>query len=134
MKHLQAVYYRARDGSEPVHEVVEKLSVKRQVALDNQIGRMNLLTPANPHLPHPYSSQIDGELRELRCHYGNQLYRILYRCSRNLLVLLHAIAKNGKEIPEADKESARRRWEDYTERMNEAPRRRPRAVGRDVPS
>ena len=41
--------------------------------LTNQIARLNLLTPAHPHLPFPHSSQLDGELRELRCHYGRTL-------------------------------------------------------------
>lgn len=61
------------DGSEPVDRFIDRLSVKRQVVLDNQIDRLNSLTP--PHLPFPHSSQIDGELRELRCHYGRELYR-----------------------------------------------------------
>lgn len=34
------------------------------------------------------SSQVEGELRELRCHYGNTLYRILYWRSDNPFVLL----------------------------------------------
>ena len=33
-------------------------------------------------------------LRELRGHYGNELYRILYRRSNNLFVLLHILRKN----------------------------------------
>jgi len=41
--------------------------------------------------PFPHSSQIDGELRELRelrSHYGHVLYRILYRRSLNLIIPL----------------------------------------------
>jgi hypothetical protein len=48
---LQAVYHRAPDGSEPVNVFVDGLDVRRQVALDNQIDRLNVLTPASPHLP-----------------------------------------------------------------------------------
>src|SRR4051794_37097081 len=90
MGRLRAVYYRALDGSEPVDDFIDALDVKRQVALDNQIDRLNLLTDSQPHLPFPHSSQIVGELRELRCHFGRELYRILYRRSENLIVLLHA--------------------------------------------
>jgi hypothetical protein len=36
------VYYRAPDGSEPVNDFIDRLSVKRQVALDNQIDRVLL--------------------------------------------------------------------------------------------
>lgn len=74
MAHLHAVYYRAADGSEPVNEFIDKLTVKRQVVIDNQINRLNMLTSSKPHLPFPHSSQVEGELRELRCHYGSELY------------------------------------------------------------
>jgi hypothetical protein len=84
---FQAVYYRTSDGSEPVNDFVASLDVRRQVVVDNQIDRLNTLGPSNPHLPFPHSSQIEGELRELRCHYGRELYRILYQRSRNLTTL-----------------------------------------------
>jgi len=55
MQTFQAVYYRAPDGSEPVDRFIDRLSVKRQVVLDKQIARLNMLTPSNPHLPFPHS-------------------------------------------------------------------------------
>lgn len=76
MANFQAVFYRTSDGSEPVNDFIDELSVRRQVVLDNQIDRLNTLGPSNPHLPFPHSSQIEGELRELRCHFGRELYRI----------------------------------------------------------
>lgn len=133
MNRIQAVYYRAPDGSEPVREFIERLPVKRQVAIDNQMARLNLLTDEQPHLPHPYSSQVDGEFRELRCHFGNDLYRVLYRRSRNLIILLHVFAKRGRLIAEADKAIARERWLDFERRMNGPVRTAPRAAGRDAP-
>lgn len=86
MAKLRAVYYRSPDASEPVNDFIDRLTVKRQVALDNQIDRLNMLIPSNPHLRFPHSSQVEGELRELRCHFGRELYRVLYRRSRNLIV------------------------------------------------
>lgn len=133
MATLQAVYYRASDGSEPVNDFIDGLDARRQVALDNQIDRINLLTPAQPHLPFPHSSQIEGELRELRCHFGRELYRVLYRRSGNLVVLLHAFRKNRGAVSEADKQLARDRWLDFKQRMDETPRTPPRAAGHDAP-
>jgi phage-related protein len=121
------------DGSQPVDAFIERLPVKSQVALDNQIGRLNLLTPKRPHLPFPHSSQIEGELRELRCHHGRMLYRILYRRSMNLIVLLHIFRKDTGKVPELEIEVARERWEDFRARMNASPRVRPRPAGRDAP-
>jgi phage-related protein len=130
---FQAVYYRAPDGSEPVSDFIDRLSVKRQVVLDNQVDRLNLLSHSSPHLPFPHSSQIEGELRELRCHYGRELYRVLYRRSGNLMVLLHIFRKDTGKVPAAEIEIAKERWRDFKVRMD-APRRwPPRAAGHDAP-
>lgn len=133
MANLQAVYYRASDGAEPVNQFIDRLPVKRQVALDNQIDRLNILTLSSPHLPFPHSSQIEGELRELRCHYGRELYRILYRRSRNLIVLLHIFRKDTGKAPRAEIEIAEARWRDFGARMDASKRRPPRAAGHDAP-
>ncbi len=124
------VYYRAVDGAEPVDAFIDALEPKVQVVLDNQIERIGIF---GPRLPFPHSSQVEGELRELRCHYGNTLYRILYRRSDNLFVLLHILEKRTGTIPEADKQFARERWADFKRRMAESPRRPPRAAGHDAP-
>jgi phage-related protein len=81
----QAIYYRQADGTELVLDYIDSLSVKHQVSVLNQIERLNLCDDAHPHLPFPHSSQIDGELRELRCHRGRDLYRVLYRRSGRFL-------------------------------------------------
>jgi phage-related protein len=133
MDTFRAVYYRAHDGSEPVNDLIDELDVKRQVALDNQIDRLNMLDPSYPHLPFPHSSQIEGELRELRCHYGREHYRILYRRSRNLIVLLHIFRKDKGKVPRAEVDIAKRRWDDFKTRMDSRRRRPPRAAGRDAP-
>ena len=57
----------APDGAQPVDEFIESLPVKVQVAPDNQIGRLNDLTHAAPHLPFSHSSQ-DPEPSRLRQH------------------------------------------------------------------
>lgn len=130
---MPAVFYRAPDGSEPVDDFIEALSPAHQAAIDLQIDRLNMLTPAMPYLPFPHSSQVEGELRELRCHYGRTLYRILYRRSRGLYVLLHVFQKRTRRVPEADKAIARQRWADFEARMNAPQRVPPRAAGRDAP-
>jgi phage-related protein len=130
---MQAVYYRAADGSEPVRTFIDVLPPTRQAVLANQINLLNMLAAADPPLAFPHSSQIEGELRELRCHYGRELYRILYRRSRGLFILLHAIQKTTGPVPRADIDIARTRWGDFEARMNALRRRPPRAAGRDAP-
>jgi phage-related protein len=123
------VYYRAAGGREPVNAFIDGLLPKVQVVIDNQIERIALF---GPRLPFPHSSQLEGELRELRCHYGNTLFRILYRRSDNLFVLLHILEKRTGAIPESDKQVAQERWADFKRRMDETPRRPPRAAGHDA--
>jgi phage-related protein len=133
MRRFQAVYYRAADDSEPVNDYIDRMTIKRQVALDNQIDRLNILGPDLPHLPFPHSSQVSGELRELRCHFGREHYRVLYRRSRNLIVLLHIFRKDTGKIPPAEIRIADERWADFKARMDADPREPPRAAGRDAP-
>ncbi len=131
---MQAVHYRTSTGKQPVEEFIDNLSAEVQAKLYLEIDRLNMLGAEDPPLPFPLSSQVDGELRELRCHYGRILYRILYRRSRNFFVLLHILQKNGRALPRSDIDIANGRWEDFVERMNANPRRPPRAIGHDVPS
>jgi phage-related protein len=131
---MQAVYYRARDGSQPVRDFVQTLQpMAAHVVVENQIDRLNLCTEDGPPLPFPHSSQVEGELRELRCHYGSRHYRVLYRRSRNLFVLLHVFPKTTAAIPQREIEIAKERWNDFVARMGARPRIPPRAAGHDAP-
>lgn len=130
----QAVYYRDPKGSQPVKEFVRALKpAARQVAINFRISLLNGLPPDAPPPEYPVTSQVEGELRELRCKFGRAQYRILYRRSDNLCVLLHILEKNTQAIPEADKRIARQRWDDLRRRMEEVPRKPPRPIGSDAP-
>jgi phage-related protein len=130
---VQAVYYRDSKGVEPVNAFIDALPPERQEELDFKIGLLNRLSSSDPPLPFPHSSQVEGQLRELRCHYGRDLYRILYQRSGNLFALLHALEKRTGALPEADVTLAQERFADFRRRMDAKPRRPPRAAGRDAP-
>lgn len=133
MAAFHAVYYREADGTEPVRAFLDDLDDELAAVLAQQIDRLNLLSDEVPHLPFPHSSQVDGELRELRCHYGRQLFRVLYRRSGRLLVLLHVFPKRTAKIPASEITLAKARWEDFKARMDADPRTPPRPAGRDAP-
>lgn len=133
MNNFQAVYYRDVDGHEPVYEFIGSLDPEVRAAIYRQIGRLNLLNDRIPHLPFPHSSQVAGELRELRCHYGRDLYRILYQRSDRLIVLLTIFAKRSATIPPGEIAVARQRWDLFKARMDAEPRVPPRAAGHDAP-
>lgn len=130
---FQAVYYRDATGRQPVLGFIKELSEPAQESIDEMIDLLNGLSDRQPHLPHPYSSQVKGELRELRCHYGRRHFRILYRRSERLIVLLHAFEKKGARVPAREIEAAERRFADFKRRMDQEPRQPPRAIGHDAP-
>ena len=146
----KAVYYRSADSLEPVSEFLDRefpleprkknpsareleAAATRRMTVDLQIDRLNGLANDDPPLPFPHTSQIDGPLRELRCHYGRAHYRILYRRSGNLFVLLHMIRKTSKTVPRSSIEIAMQRWQDFKDRMDTRLRKPPRAAGKDAP-
>lgn len=110
-----------------------RLTPKAWQIVKAQIDEINGLPDELPPPPFPRTSQLEGGLRELRCHSGSDLYRILYRRSNNLLVFLHVIRKDSRTVPQRDIELAQRRWRDYKHRMDAPDRRGPRPVGKDAP-
>jgi phage-related protein len=116
-----------------VLDFIAGLDVKRRATLLRQLDRLNGLSDVMPHLPFPHSSQVEGELRELRCHMGAEHYRVLYRRSERLIVLLHAFSKTTGKLPASEIKIAQERWDDFKVRMDARPRKPPRAAGHDAP-
>jgi phage-related protein len=130
----QAVYYCDARGAEPVDEFIQALPSKRAAKIDDFVQEhLNGQPPEAPPPPFPVTSQIEGELRELRVRFANTRYRILYQRSENLVVLLHALEKDTEAIPRADIELAKQRMADFKRRMDAIRRTPPRAVGKDAP-
>ncbi len=123
-------YYRLRDRREPVTEFIDSLPASDQAAIDAYIDR---LAEFGPVLGFPSTTQVDGELRELRPDVGNTHYRLLYRRTGNVFVLVHAFVKRGRRIAQGEIDLAQRRWADLVARLNEDPRTGPRPIGRDAP-
>jgi phage-related protein len=134
MAKTQAIYYRDKRGAEPVNLFIEALPAKRAAKIDAYVEEhLNGRAPDAPPPEFPVSSQIEGELRELRIRFANTRYRVLYQRSGNLIVLLHVFEKNTGTVPAAEKALARQRMVDFKRRMNAQPRKPPRAAGRDAP-
>ncbi len=134
---FQAVYYRDAAGCEPVNDAINQLDPDCQDSIDWRIGLLNKLDDSNPELPMPYSSAIRTHkyraFRELRAECGKTHHRILFRRSKRIVVLLHAIIGKTDDIPEQDLKVAAIRWDDFVARMNASVRVPPRAAGHDAP-
>lgn len=82
------VYYRDKRGAELVDEFIESLPAKRAAKIDDFVEEhLNAKPPDAPPPQYPISSQIEGELRELRVRFANTRYRILCQRGGNLIVL-----------------------------------------------
>ena len=130
----QAIYYRASDGTEPVNQFIDQLPAKAAAKIDNHVASfLNDQPPGAPPPEYPVSSQLDGELRELRVRFARTRYRIFYQRSGNLIVLLHAIEKSTGQVGRGEIMVARNRMIDFFRRMDADPRLPPRAAGSDAP-
>lgn len=74
------------------------------------IARIDLLKKGGPTLDFPYTSQIEGRLREARLRMGKTRYRVLYFFDENrTAILLHGFTKDTASVEEADKKIGRSR-------------------------
>ena len=94
-------FYRDDNGNLPVMNWLDTLpdDVRGKV-----IARIDLLKEDGPTLDYPYTSQIDGRLREVRLRVGKTRYRVLYFFDEaRTAILLHGLTKNTPAVEEADK-------------------------------
>lgn len=103
-------FYEDNKGHCPVEEFLDSLP-DRHLGKVLQVIRM--LEEFGPNLPYPYSSQVDGRLRELRAHYGKVQYRIFYYGDlKGVFILLHAFRKQTPQIPDREKRVALNRLQE----------------------
>ena len=90
-------FYHDEKGQEPVKDFLISLLPQPRGKV---LQAIQILSEFGINLPFPYSSQVEGRLRELRAHYGKNQYRILYYCDANqVFVLLHAFQKRTQKLP-----------------------------------
>ena len=70
---------------EPVDDFIEALPPKRAAKIDDYVAEyLNGRPPDAPPPEYPITSQIEGELRELRVRLASTRFRILYQRSELL--------------------------------------------------
>jgi hypothetical protein len=71
-----------------------------------------------PTLDFPYTSQIEGKLREARLRMGKTRYRVLYFFDENrTAMLLHGFTKSTASVEEFDKKIGRVRMIKHEARL-----------------
>src|SRR5271167_1868394 len=107
MKRWPIEFFVEEDGERPVQIWLDGLleDVRGKI-----LARIDLLAEHGPTLDHPYTSQIEGKLREVRLRFGKARYRVLYSFDESRVgVLLHGFTKNTDTVEEADKRIGRSR-------------------------
>jgi len=108
-------FYRAKDGCFPVQKWLDGLpeGVRGKV-----IARIDLLKQGGPTLDYPYTSQIEGKLREARLRVGKARYRVLYFFDeKRTAILLHGFTKDTASVEETDKRIGRERMARHEARL-----------------
>ena len=106
-------YEREEDGC-PVQDFLNALDKPPRAKV---LALIRLLAEQGPTLPFPYSSQVQGRIRELRTRHGRERLRVLYfGAPTREWVLLHAFIKQSPKTPERDIRIAEARMTEYLER------------------
>ena len=82
------------------------------------LGLIAKLKEHGPTLPFPYSSQVDGRVRELRTRFGKTRLRILYFGDANQeFILLNGVVKDTDKLEESDIEAAKKNMAEHTRKL-----------------
>jgi hypothetical protein len=123
MKRWQVEFFKDEKGAEPVKNWLDGLLSDE--ARGKVLARINLLAEHGPALDFPFTSQIEGRLREMRLRFGKTRYRILYFFDDNRSgILLHGFSKDTATVEEADKKIGRARMTAHTDRKAPAKKRK----------
>jgi hypothetical protein len=108
-------FYVDARGNAPVESFLNGLPKKHRAKL---LGLIAKLKEHGPTLPFPYSSQVDGRLRELRTRFGKTRLRILYFGDPSQeFILLHGVVKDTDKLEKSDIEAAKNRMANHNEKL-----------------
>ena len=100
-------FYQNQNEQKPVRDFLLSLRPKSRGKV---LQGIQILSEFGIDLPFPYSSQVEGQLRELRVRHGKNQYRILYYGDVNrVFVLLHAFEKRSQKLPQREVRIAMKR-------------------------
>jgi len=100
-------FYEDAEGDAPVEEFLEKLSGQQRAKV---LALIKELEKHGPTLPFPYSSQVQGKLRELRTQFGKTRLRVLYYGDVNqVFQLLHGVIKDTEKLEQSDIDEGNKR-------------------------
>jgi phage-related protein len=110
-------YYSKEDGSMPVKEYIDKLSIKERAKTMAFIG---LLEEKGPNLPRPFADLLEDGIHELRIKLKRKQVRVLYFfCYQNIIVLTNVFEKHSDKVPKEQIKLAKENRTDFLNRFSE---------------
>jgi phage-related protein len=114
---FEIVFYRDKNGKEPVLEYIEGLASRRDksggINLRKILEYIKVLRAYGTQAGEPYIKHLDGEIWELRPIRERVLFAAW---TEKEFILLHHFFKKTQKTPTSEIEQAKRRLEDYRER------------------
>jgi hypothetical protein len=113
----KVIYYSEQDGSRPVEQYIDNLSLREQAKTLAFIG---LLEKKGPNLPRPYADLLDEGIHELRIKLSGTQVRILYFfCYQNIIFLTNVFDKHSDKVPKEQIKLAKENRTDFLNRFSE---------------
>ncbi len=109
MAKLQAVFFKAGSGREPVRDWL--LSLKRDER--RQIGTDIAYVQFKWPIGKPRVDHLRGSIWEVRTRLENRIARVLFAVAGGVMVLLHGFIKKTEKTPGDDIELAENRWKEW---------------------
>src|SRR5215510_6709666 len=97
MNKWHTLFYSKIDGSKPVEEYIEKLSVTEQA---KTLAFIAELREKGPNLHRPFADLLKDGIHELRIRLKGTQTRILYFfCYQNIIILTNVFDKHTDKVP-----------------------------------
>ena len=106
-------YFRESSGRVPVQEFIQRLMTEERV--ETMVG-IDMLRTHGLSLGRPWLAPLGKGLWELRIRSRRQLRILYFAHTGKTFVLLHALVKKTREVPQPEVETATRRMKQYLRR------------------
>jgi phage-related protein len=109
IERLDAVFFRATSGDEPVREWLKGLAKEQRKTIGEDVAYVQYKWPiGKPRVDH-----VRGAIWEIRSSLGNRIARTLFAVEGSRLILLHGFIKKTQRTPNDDIELAEKRLKEW---------------------
>lgn len=117
MEKFTVEFYVTANGETPIDDFLDALDMKMRTKV---LGVLSVLEEKGNLLREPYSKHLEDGIFELRCKVGTNIVRVLYFFYFGKQVILtNGFVKKTQKTPRAEIALAKKRRNDYLERMGE---------------